>query len=42
MFVGIDLGTTSVKTILVDAAGATLASASEPVSVSRPRPGWVA
>ena len=40
MFVGIDLGTTSVKTILVDEAGTTLGSATEPVPVSRPRPGW--
>ena len=40
MFVGIDLGTTSVKTILVDESGTTLGSVSEPVAVSRPRPGW--
>ncbi len=40
MFVGIDLGTTSVKTILVDESGTTLGSMSEPVAVSRPRPGW--
>jgi xylulokinase len=40
MFVGIDLGTTSVKSILVDAEGLTLATASEAVAVSRPRSGW--
>ncbi|MCW6511963.1 xylulokinase [Lichenifustis flavocetrariae] len=40
MFIGIDLGTTSVKTILIDEEGTTWGTVSEPVAVSRPRPGW--
>ena len=40
MFLGIDVGTSSVKAVLVDDAGAVLDSASAPLSVSRPRPGW--
>jgi xylulokinase len=39
-YVGIDLGTSSVKTVLMDADGALAASASAPLGVSRPRPGW--
>ena len=38
---GIDLGTSSAKAILLDAAGAELSVASAPVQLSRPRPGWV-
>ncbi len=40
MYLGIDLGTTSVKTVLVDESGAVLALASEPLALARPRPGW--
>lgn len=40
MFIGIDLGTTGVKSILVDEDGVSRASAMEPVPVSRPRPDW--
>ncbi len=40
MFLGIDLGTSALKAVLVDEAGAVRASASQPLSVSRPRPGW--
>jgi xylulokinase len=37
---GIDLGTGSVKTVVLDAAGHQLAGASAPVRVSSPHPGW--
>jgi glycerol kinase len=37
----IDQGTSSSKAVLVDAAGATVASGSAPVGAAYPRPGWV-
>ena len=40
MFIGIDIGTTSVKSVLIDEGGALLGSAAEPLTVSRPQPGW--
>ena len=40
MFVGIDIGTTSVKSVLMAEDGTLHASASFPVAVSRPRAGW--
>ena len=40
MFVGIDIGTTSVKSVLMGEDGALHASSSFPVPVSRPRGGW--
>ena len=40
MYLGIDLGTSSVKAILVDAAEAVLAEASVPLEVQRPLPSW--
>ena len=40
MYVGIDLGTSGVKAILLDEQGALLASHTEPLSVSRPQPLW--
>ena len=40
MFIGIDIGTTSVKSVLVDGAGHVVASATSPLAVSRPRSGW--
>ena len=40
MFVGIDIGTTSVKSVLMAEDGTLKASASFPVAVSRPRAGW--
>ena len=40
MFVGIDIGTTSVKSVLMAEDGTLRASASSPVAVSRPRAGW--
>lgn len=40
MFLGIDLGTSSVKAVIVDADERVQAQASAPLEVSRPRPGW--
>ncbi|KAA2244335.1 xylulokinase [Salinarimonas soli] len=39
-FLGLDIGTSSVKAVLVDEAGAALAEAGRPLAVSRPRPLW--
>jgi xylulokinase len=40
MYVGIDLGTSGVKAIIIDDTGAIVASASAPLDVSRPHPLW--
>ncbi len=40
MYLGIDLGTSSVKTILMDADQRVLASASAALTVQRPQDGW--
>ena len=40
MYIGIDLGTSGVKTILLDEQGKVLASHTEKLTVSRPRPLW--
>ncbi len=40
MFLGIDIGTSSVKALLADEAGAVAAQASAPLTVSRPKPNW--
>jgi xylulokinase len=40
MYLGIDLGTSSVKTVLFGRDRRLLAQASAPLTVSRPRPGW--
>ena len=40
MFLGIDLGTSAVKVVLTDEAGAVRASASHALSVSHPQPLW--
>ena len=40
IFLGIDVGTSSIKVVSVDPAGRLLASASSPMTVSVPRPGW--
>lgn len=40
MLLGIDLGTGSVKAVLLDAAGTVLAEASHPYPVQSPKPGW--
>ncbi|WP_366656031.1 xylulokinase [Fodinicurvata sp. EGI_FJ10296] len=40
MYLGLDLGTSSVKAVVINADGQPLAQATAPVSVSRPKPGW--
>lgn len=40
MYLGIDLGTSSVKGLLIDADQTPIAEARAPLSVSRPHPGW--
>lgn len=40
MYLGIDIGTTSVKTVLVDADQQVVASAAQALVVARPQPGW--
>ena len=40
MFLGIDLGTSSLKAVLVDPDERVVAEASEPLTVSRPQPLW--
>ena len=40
MYLGIDLGTSSIKVLLIDRQQNVIASASSPLSVSRPHPGW--
>jgi xylulokinase len=40
MFLGIDLGTSAVKTLLIDAAGEVVAEGSAPLEVHRARPLW--
>ncbi len=40
MYLGIDLGTSELKVILLDADGALRASEHVPLTVSRPQPGW--
>ena len=40
MFLGIDVGTSGVKVVALDAAGEVLAQASAPLSVARPQPLW--
>jgi len=40
MFLGVDVGTSSVKAVIVDAAGAVIDQASAPLAISRPHPGW--
>jgi xylulokinase len=40
MFLGIDIGTSGVKAVVTDDAGAVLEQASAPLSVSRPHPLW--
>ncbi len=39
-WLGIDLGTSSVKTVIINEAQEVLASAHAPLDVSRPKPGW--
>ncbi len=40
MFLGIDLGTSEVKAVLVDESGAVAGSAGAPLEVQRPHPRW--
>jgi xylulokinase len=40
MFLGLDLGTSAVKAVLVDGAQRVIAQASAPLTVQRPRPLW--
>jgi xylulokinase len=40
MFLGIDIGTSSAKAVLVDDSGAVAGQASAPLTISRPHPGW--
>jgi xylulokinase len=40
MFLGIDLGTSSVKALLLDEGQRILADATRPLTVARPHPGW--
>jgi xylulokinase len=40
MYLGIDIGTSSVKAILMDSAGNVVEQASAPLTVSRPHPLW--
>jgi len=40
MFIGLDLGTSGLKGVLIAADQAVLAEASAPLTVSRPQPGW--
>ncbi|NOZ32707.1 MAG: xylulokinase [Alphaproteobacteria bacterium] len=39
-YIGIDVGTSGVKALLMDGAGVALADATAPLAISRPRPGW--
>ncbi len=40
MYLGIDIGTSSVKAVLIDEAQRIVASRGEPLNVSRPHPNW--
>ncbi len=40
MYLGLDFGTSSVKGVLIDESQKLIASASSPLKVSRPHPGW--
>ncbi|HMT13611.1 MAG TPA: xylulokinase [Aestuariivirga sp.] len=40
MFLGLDFGTSSVKGVVMDGRQKIIATASAPLKVSRPRPGW--
>jgi xylulokinase len=40
MYLGLDIGTSAVKAVVMDDGGAVAAQASAPLSVSRPRPLW--
>lgn len=39
-FLGVDVGTSGVKALVVDGSGEVLASATSPLTMATPRPGW--
>ena len=40
LLLGLDVGTTAVKCLAFDAAGQIAASATQPLSLRTPQPGW--
>src|SRR5689334_25065740 len=40
MYLGVDLGTSAVKATVIDGEQSVVGSASAPLGISRPRPGW--
>ena len=40
MYLGLDIGTSSVKAVLMDGGQKIVASKTVPLEVSRPHPGW--
>lgn len=40
MYLGLDLGTSGLKGLVIDASGAVMAEASAPLQVARPHPSW--
>ncbi len=40
LFLGVDVGTSGVKVLLVDRSGDVVASATSPLALSTPQPGW--
>ena len=40
MYLGLDLGTSGLKGLVIDEGGAVRAEATQPLRLSRPRPGW--
>src|SRR5262249_59568377 len=40
MYIGLDIGTSSVKAVLIDDSQTVVASRTAPLEVSRPHPGW--
>lgn len=40
MYLGLDLGTSGLKGLVIDDVGAVVAEASSPLTVARPHPGW--
>jgi len=40
LFLGIDIGTSAVKTVVSDESGRVVGQTSAPLTISRPRPNW--
>ncbi len=40
MYIGLDIGTSAIKAVLLDEGGSLVAQRAAPLAVSRPRPGW--